>query len=369
MSEIDLIWNRHSEEKAAGRPTTLATLVRTRGSSYRRAGARALVLESGKLVGGISGGCLEQDVALRAKEVLEAGKPSLVHYDTGADDDRLFGLNIGCGGLLDVLVEPLEGPAAELLDRLQKLEKQRQKAALATVLSPKDRLGQRLLVNEQGKVEHSTITEPALAAAVEKAANDALARPATSPWQSLEQAKVELFLERIAPPQALVLFGSGFDVEPLALFGRALGFEVVVVDIRGSKESLESFESVSQTLAAKGAQAAIAELRHLLDHHVAALVMNHHYDHDRDLVRELLATKVGYLGLLGPRSRGQRLLGELQRQDGALEIHRVYSPVGLDLGADTPEKVALSILAEILAVLAGRSGGFLKDRQSPIHPV
>lgn len=369
MSEIARIHRRWLEERPAGRPAALATLVRTTGSSYRRAGARALVLADGTLVGGISGGCLEQDVALRAREVLDAGKPSLLHYDTGTDDDRLFGLNIGCGGQLEVLVEPLESAAAELLGRLADLEKERRRAILATVLEPADALGGRLLLGADGALLQSTLRAAELEAAALSAAREALARPAGAPWVRLAAPPSELFLERIDPPQALLLFGSGFDVEPLAAFGRALGYEVVVVDTRGSEATLARFAAAHRQLAILGAKAAVESLAGLLDQHAAALVMNHHYDHDRDLVRELLATPVGYLGLLGPQSRGRRLLAELRDTNPALDTTRVFTPVGLDLGADTPEKVALSILAEILAVLAGRQGGFLKDRATPIHAV
>jgi xanthine/CO dehydrogenase XdhC/CoxF family maturation factor len=152
-------------------------------------------------------------------------------------------------------------------------------------------------------------------------------------------------------------------------FGRALGFEVVVVDARGGDEVSRRFPAAHRKLAAPGAAAAIALLGELAGENAAALVMNHHFDADRELVRELLGTPVGYLGLLGPQSRGRRLLAELEDENPALETGRVFSPVGLDLGADTPEKVALSILAEILAVFAGRQGGFLKDRVAPIHSV
>lgn len=356
MSEIAAIRRAFLEEKKAGRPAALATLVRTRGSSYRRKGARALIKADGSLVGGISGGCLEQDVALRAAEALEQGRPLLAFYDTGADDDRLFGLNIGCGGQLEVLVEPLEGELAELIGHLAELEAERRRATLATVLVPADGLGQRLLVGEAGEVLRSTIVHRDLEATVMAAV-----RGHELP------AEVELFVEDLAPPPALLLCGSGFDVEPLILFGRALGFEVVVIDVRGSEAALSRFSAADRRVAAQGAAAAVDQLDGLLDRHAAALVMNHHYDNDRDLVRALLATPVGYLGLLGPQSRGRRLLAELRNEDPSLATERVYSPVGLDLGADTPEKVALSILAEILAVLAGRQGGFLKERSAPIH--
>lgn len=354
-------------ERAAGRPAALATLVKTRGSSYRRAGARALVLEGGRLVGGISGGCLENDVALRAREVLERGRPALAVYDTGADDDRLFGLNIGCGGLLDVLIEPLEAAVAERLALLERVERERRQAVLATVLEPAERLGQWLLVGEGGEAEGGTLEGEGPRQAVAAAAAELLARPTAAPWRRLEAFAGEVFLERIDPPRALLLFGSGFDVEPLVAFGRALGFEVAVIDARGGEEALRRFSAAHHRIAARGAAAALAELGALADGSAAALVMNHHYDADRELVRALLAKPVGYLGLLGPQSRGRRLLAELAEEDPGLEIGRVFSPVGLDLGADTPEKVALSILAEILAVGAGRRGGFLKDRVAPIH--
>jgi xanthine dehydrogenase accessory factor len=358
MSEIAGIYRTLLEERKAGRPAALATLVRTRGSSYRRAGARALVKADGTLVGGISGGCLEQDVALRASQALEQGKPLLAFYDTGADDDRLFGLNIGCGGQLEVLVEPLEGRLTELVEMLAELEKDRRRATLVTMLSPEENLGQRLLVGEAGETLLSTTGDKNLDSVLLGVAKG-----------TEREAGLDLVVEKLAPPPALLLFGSGFDVEPLVLFGRALGFEVVVVDVRDSEAALSRFPTADRRVAAGGAKAAIEKLGGLLDRHAAALVMNHHYDNDRDLVRELLATPVGYLGLLGPQSRGRRLLAEMREENPSLETERVFSPVGLDLGADTPEKVALSILAEILAVLAGRQGGFLKERTTPIHSV
>lgn len=376
MSEIASIRRAFLEEEKAGRPAALATLVRTRGSSYRRAGARALVKSNGSLIGGISGGCLEQDVALRAGEALDQGKPLLAFYDTGADDDRLFGLNIGCGGQLEVLIEPLEGALAELLGRLAELKTERKRATLGTVLVPADCLGQRLLVGEAGEVLQSTIADRDLEAAVlglAMRAGQALplhqGEGGAAGGGQVQPAGFELFIEEIAPPPALLLFGSGFDVEPLILFGRNLGFEVVVIDVRGSEAALSRFSAADRLVVAAGAAAAIEKLGGLADRHAAALVMNHHYDNDRDLVRGLLGTPVGYLGLLGPQSRGRRLLAELKNEDPSFETERVFSPVGLDLGADTPVKVALSILAEILAVLAGRQGGFLKDRSAPIHSV
>ncbi len=335
MSEIARLREAWLAEQAAGRPAALATLVRTRGSSYRRAGARALVFQDGRLLGGISGGCLEHDVALRAREVLETGKPSLAAYDTGADDDRLFGLNIGCGGLLDVLVEPLEPAAAERLALLEKVERERRRAVLATLLAPPERLGEWLLVGNDGEIQGGNIAAKLREAALE-AAREALARPAGSPWRLLEEPAAEVFLEPIAPPQALLLFGSGFDVEPLAAFGRALGFEVVVVDARGGEEACGA--SPPPTAGSpRPARPPLEKLGGLVDASAAALVMNHHFDADRDLVRALLGTAVGYLGLLGPQSRGRRLLAELKDEDPALDTGRVFSR-SASTSAPTPPK-------------------------------
>ncbi len=301
-------------------------------------------------------------MALRAREVLETGRPALASYDTGADDDRLFGLNIGCGGQLEVLIEPLESAAAELLGRLEKLATERQKAVLATVLAPPQNLGEWLLVGEDGEIAGSAIGGATLRSAVLAAAREALDQPAASPWRTLGQPAAEIFLERLAPPQALLLFGSGFDVEPMVSFGRALGFEVVVVATRGGEETLRRFPAAHRRIAAPGAAAAVAQLGELADGSAAALVMNHHYDADRELVRELLATPVGYLGLLGPQSRGRRLLAELQEENPALRERAGSSRRSASTSAPTPRKRWRCRSSPRSSPSSPAARGFLKDR-------
>jgi xanthine dehydrogenase accessory factor len=315
-------------------PAVLATLVAVAGSSYRRPGARLLVTTDGHRVGSISGGCLEEDILVRAQRVAATGRAELVTYDTSSENDLIWGVGLGCHGVVEVLLERVQ-PDAPWLSVLAANLAARRPTPLAVVwrspggVTP---LGTRL----------ATELPPLSAAAT-------------------------VFHETIMPPPALLIFGAGDDAQPLAQLAQPLGWAVTIADPRAAFATAERFPTADRIIVAPAAElvARIAP-----DPGSLAVVMTHHYIHDVPILRDLLPLDLGYLGLLGPKKRAERILADLARDGLALspaQRARLHAPVGLDLGAETPAEVALSILAEIRATLGGRDARPLRDRTAPIH--
>jgi xanthine dehydrogenase accessory factor len=316
---------------ATSEPTVLATLVTVEGSSYRRPGARLLVQRDGSRLGSISGGCLEEDVIARAQRVAATGTAEAVVYDTTSENDLVWGVGLGCHGIVRVLVEPVPGRpewAAALADNF---------AARRTT---------RLAITHAG--DNVTAYGTRLAG---QADGDA----------------ASVFHETVQPPTALVIFGAGDDAQPLARLGSELGWHVTVADPRSAFATQARFPAANAIMVAPAAEL-VPRLNPSAD--ALAVVMTHHYVHDVPLLRALLPRPLAYLGLLGPRKRADRIVEDLVRDGLSItpELRaRLHAPVGLDLGADAPEQVALAIIAEMQATLAGRNARPLRERTRPIH--
>jgi len=378
MKELSAIASAFEQARSEGKACALATVVAVSGSAYRRPGARMLITEGGQATGGVSGGCLERDVFLRARRVMERGQATLATYDTTDDDDLVFGVGLGCRGVIRILIEPLPTASQPChLLRLSEMLPRREPGVLATVWRVEGRtearVGSRLLLSSRGRL-WDDIGDPELAAQIESDAQEALQkdRSATRIYR-LPAGEAEIFLELLRPPVPLVLFGGGPDAVPLVQLAAELGWHVTVVDGRptaGSQPAAASrarFPRADAVLLCRPEQVR-QQVR--LDSDTVAVVMTHHYLTDLRLLEVLLPSPVRYLGLLGPKSRAERLLHDLSHAGVAAteaQRRRLYAPVGLDLGAETAEEIALAILAEIRAVLAGRTGGMLRDRQTPIH--
>jgi xanthine/CO dehydrogenase XdhC/CoxF family maturation factor len=311
----------------------LATLVSAEGSSYRRAGARLLLTADGGRLGSISGGCLEEDVLARARVVAQTGRADLVVYDTTSENDLVWGVGLGCHGIVRVLIEQLPPRPDWAAPLAANLAGQRP-TDLAIVWSSPDPglLGTRLA----GGL-------PPL------------------------PAGAGVFRQRIEPPPALFVFGAGDDAQPLVRAAKEFGWRVTVADPRPAFATLERFPQADARVVA-GADELVARTSPRAG--ALAVVMTHHYVHDVPLLRALLPRPLAYLGLLGPRKRAEKILADLAA--GGLAVtpaqrERLHAPVGLDLGAETPEEVALSMLAEMHAVLGGRDGRPLRHRPGPIH--
>lgn len=353
----------------AGDTAVLATVIEVRGSSYRLPGARMLIDGEGNTHGTVSGGCLEADLMVRAKRVSETAVAEVFVYDTSINDDSVFGLNMGCRGVVRILLEPAEPRLFEFLHRRLN---SRLGGVIATVVSVELetatslQVGARLLIDEQTSIGavfssgldagvHAVLAEDCLAALENK----------NSSLKAYEFG--EIFIEYIAPPVPLIVFGAGHDAVPLVRLAKEMGWHVTLVDHRPVAAEREDFSIADDIIV--GRPLALAS-RLTIDSETVAVLMTHNYSLDLELSEFLLRSPARYVGMLGPRSRADRLLQDLSRIGLDLthqEVERMYAPIGIDIGAETPEEIALSIIAEIRAVLGGRPGGMLRERSGSIH--
>jgi xanthine dehydrogenase accessory factor len=339
-----------------GEVGVLASVVRTRGSSYRRPGARMLVRPDDSLVGLVAGGCLEGDLAERARRVRSAGAPELVRHDARRPDDVLWGLGLGCAGVVEVLLERVDRACPGPLEWLRHWMEAGEPGAIATGLRG-ERLGWRAARLGEGRVDSSSgRVPPALVAALAAVLRSERSRTLG-----------DYLVEYVPAPIRLAVFGAGVDAEPIVRAAVELGWQVVVSDHRPAHLKPERFPGARIVLAdAESAPHAAG-----VDARTHAVVMTHNLLVDASLLRGLLAAQAAYVGVLGPRQRIEDLLERLRR-DGfapsAASLATLFAPTGLDVGAEAPEEIALSIVSEILAVSRARAGGFLRDRPGPIHP-
>jgi len=369
MTELQRLFLAYDQHRTARRPCALATVVEVIGSAYRRPGARMLVTEDGELTGAISGGCLEGDARQRARRAIFQGEPALVTYDTRDEDDPRHGLGPGCQGVVRILLEPLDFQNPDNpLELLRGFAKHPVPAVLATIFETdagglKAAVGQRVLLTEAGAVRGT----PLLAAPLAEAARATLAQGQPQVL-TLDTAAgpVRASLEVLRPPLRLVVYGAGNDAQPLVHLAASLGWHITVVDGRPNLATAARFP--------EAAEVRIVPVRELetatpdpLAYHV---LLSHNYAYDLAALQTLLASPAPYLGLLGPRLKAQRLLDELDAFPAAQVQQlreRLHSPIGLDLGSETPEEIALAIVAEIQAQHSGRQGRPLRERAGTVH--
>ncbi|AHG89702.1 XshC-Cox1-family protein [Gemmatirosa kalamazoonensis] len=352
----------------AGETVVLATVVRVVGSSYGGVGSRMVARVDGSTVGLVSGGCLESDLALHARRVHESGRAEVVSYDTRADDDAVWGLGLGCNGLIDVLLEPLApARAAEVSALLALALAAERPSALATVVKGEGAgapaVGAHALL--AGGVTHSTGEwgDGAVRAALPSHEDAALA--AGRRGMVVTSGGVEVAFEIVQPTVKLVVCGSGPDVVPVVRLATELGWDVTVVDHRPVEHARsERFPGARVVQCAD--PALLADVVPL-GARTAAVVMSHHFARDTEYVRALSVTAAGYVGVLGPSARTERMLAELAARGATVAGDRLFGPVGLDLGGDGPEAIALAIVAEAAASMHGRAGGHLRDRVATLH--
>ena len=338
MSEIDDILEAAEVHRRHGVPFGLATVVAVRGSSYRRPGARLLVPADAAPIGLISGGCLEEEAARLARRAIELDAPVLVTIDHSDEGDELWGMGLGCRGVIDLLAEP-PAMAAATIDALLAARREGRATYLLTGLD-----GERRQLSAE---EADALGERAVLAV-------AHGRPTVIG---------DSVLEPILPPLHLVICGAGPDAGPLAAAGVRQGWRVDVVDSRRSFLRPDRFPG-ARLLDAQPADAATATSA---GEWTAVVVMSHDYLRDAAFLASFLGRNVSYVGVLGPRDRTERLIGELPQAPSAADAAVLHAPAGLDVGADGAEQVATAIVAEILAVLHGRSGAPLRERRGPIH--
>jgi xanthine dehydrogenase accessory factor len=347
----------------------LASIVRTAGSAYLGVGTRMVVRADGSTAGLVSGGCLEADLVARAESVRQTECADLVTYDSHSEDDLVWGLGLGCDGMVQVLLEPLScDGASQLAGVLRAAGECASVSVLATGISGDSAIGQRLLMYEAGTEiarigEWSSEDQIKALLVAAPVAIGAGRRGATC-----EVVGAEFALEVIAPPLRLVICGSGPDVVPLAQLASMQGWNVVVIDHRPTAHAhAERFPSA---VIATCLQPDLLRNDVRLDDRTAIVVMSHNYPRDLEYVNTALGSEASYVGVLGPQRRTERMLSELSARGEHIDddtLERLHAPIGLDIGGDGPDAIALSIVAEVSAIANHRNGGLLRERRAPIH--
>jgi len=348
VKELSQITQGFASLCASGKPAALATVIAVEGSSYRRPGAKMLIAEDGRTWGGVSGGCLERDVARRGRGVIETGRSVRCKYDTTDDEELAGGAATGCGGSVELFIQRVSVDCPGPLLAMQQVIETRQPIVVVT------RLITDATSHDLTKVIDRDLPPfPSPGTPGEGQGGGLL--PAIINSQGRE-----VFIERIVAPQGIVIFGAGPDAAPLAEMSKLLGWHVTVVGTRPATDMPSRFPSadVLQVTSSENPLEGVA-----IAPDSAVVLMTHNFARDIQILNKL-PLGLPYLGVLGPRRRTDEVLAELSIDRTS---ERIFAPIGLDLAAETPEQIALSILAEIQAVTHGGACKPLRDRPGPIH--
>jgi xanthine dehydrogenase accessory factor len=366
VKEFKAIIDEYQKIDFSKRKAALATIVSVMGSSYRGPGARMLITDDGKWVGSISGGCLEGDALRKARQVILENKPLAVTYDTREESNQNLGIGLGCNGVIDVLIEPIDhtepaNPVLILKDYVLTTEP----LALATVFKGDD-TGHKILISKNGTLSDSLTSEISPRIKEDLQAIFSIKKSHTKEYQVDNQTS-EVFLELIEPTITVIIFGGGFDARPVSLLAKTVGWDVQVTDECVAHIAPIFFPSADKlSLCSRE----FIDRDFQITHRTACVLMSHNYEYDRDVLKKLLQTDAPYIGILGPKKRFDKMQAEFLKEGielSASDFDRVHSPIGLDIGADAADEIAISIIAEIQAKFANRAGGFLKERIGSIH--
>jgi len=360
MHDVQTILSAYDALCGRGAVGVLASVLHVEGSTYRRPGARALIDERGGAEGLVSGGCLEGDLAERAVAVRERGVPARVRYDSTDDADLLFGLGLGCRGVVEVLLECVDAERPGPLTFLRRCFEARRPGVLVTELSAP---GFERWTLGPGPDEHASLEGPAVdperRGALEALARSALHRRAarSEPGRAGRPAR---FAEYVPPRRRLLVLGAGPDAPALVALASGLGWQVHVWDARAAFARPERLPGADVVVCR---EAGAGDPDGVVDADTAVVVMSHHFERDKAALAWLLDSPAAYVGALGPLERTREMLADL----GRAPSDALHAPAGLDVGAETAGEIALAIAAEIQARSAGHPGGPLRDRKGPIH--
>jgi len=367
MKDFKAIVKEFKKIDFSKRQAALATVVNVRGSSYRSPGARMLITDDGRWVGSISGGCLEGDALRKARQVIMSKKPTTVTYDTREESNQNLGIGLGCNGVIDVLIEPIdpkdERNAIQLFEEFVDSD---EPLALATIFRSLQETGSKLLINTKGKVisgfEDETLNELVLPELMQ-----VFESKKSKVKEYMQHGEAEIFFELIQPAISLLIFGGGFDARPVSELAKSLGWNVSVTD--------ECVAHIAPIFFPTADKLSLCH-RDFIDRdfkitpYTACVLMSHNYEYDRDVLKKIIKSNTPYIGILGPRKRFDKMQQEFSKDGFQLtqeEIKRIHSPIGLDIGAEAPDEIAISIIAEIQSKFSSRPGGFLKHNDGPIH--
>jgi len=373
MSELQRLLTAYDKQHNSQKPCALATVTEVEGSSYRRPGARMLVTDDGHLTGSISGGCLEGDALRRARRVMLTGKSEIIVYDsTDIEEDLEHGAQLGCEGTIHILLESVDySDTNNPVELLRKTSRQDNAVVLITILSAKnsiqDLVGKRFLITNT-KEQQMNLTGNS--SADQLILNDALeilsSDQSLTQNYSVGQETARIFLEVILPAPQLTVYGAGNDAQYLVRMAIGLGWRVHVIDGRPPQATVQRFPEAESVQIVK-----LSDLEKQQFSPGYAVLMSHNYHYDFAVLKQLASFKpVNYIGILGPRKKTDRLLDDLRKAGIELteqENNRLYGPVGLNIGAETAEEIAVSVMAELLAVRHKCKAGFLRELDGPIH--
>ena len=371
MKEIKSIIAEYEKINPTNTGAALALVVRVEGSSYRRTGARMLVFDNGRWTGGISGGCLEGDALKRARLAINKSEASLITYDTSEDDPHQIGVGLGCNGIIDVLFCPIDfynpNNPVELLKKC--LKESRETHTLITITDiigeyPEIKRGHCFKYIDESSLKEFNNLELQSSVSQEIKSQIASNKSGIVHIPLEKQNQISLFIELLAPETHVVLMGHQYDVFPMCRLFKEIGWRVSIV-ANPLKLNTKIIALADEIIQPSDFQ------NMLIDEFTAIILMSHDFKTDKINLPKALSTKPPYIGMLGPKVRAQKIWNELSEEGFTIshkDMERIHAPLGLDIGAITPEEIALSLAAGIRAAFAGRDGTFLKFRESPIHP-
>ncbi len=367
MKEIRNIINTYDQIDWTKEQAALATVVSVEASAYRRIGARMLVQSSGIWIGGISGGCLEGDALKRANVAIFKKEPSIVVYDTMDDDDHQIGVGLGCNGRIEVLFMPID-PADKNnpIERLKRIQAKRTPSIFYQVIGvgndalkhmglfaaeeDKEEFIANLDISKENLIEKTTIVQ-----------NRRKSKVFGFTMQSGEN--ISILIEFLRPELKLIIVGDNYDVNAFAGIANELGWEINVVGLQ-RKLDKSIFKLSKKVLSYEAAH------QLTIDEYTAVVLMSHDYKWDMQILELFQKQNPPYIGMLGPKKRTLKMQNELQENGNSIDLENTntfFSPIGLDIGAESPEEIALSVAAEIIAHFRKRAGSFLRLREGTIH--
>ena len=373
MKEIREIINAYNKARKNEKRLALATLVHLNGSSYRRPGARMIVDEEGQLTGAISGGCLEGDALRKAVFCIHTQIPKLVVYDTSDEEDATIGIQLGCSGIIQVLFEPIdENDPLNPIELLKKAIHKRQNTVLVTLYAPQikkgDTVGTSMLLEDSGEFHNNSTFQLVPETLMQDIKETLTIKKSSFKSYNLNDHTFNAFLSFISPPISLIIVGAGNDAIPLQSIAETLGWEVTIVDGRHTYAKIERFSSACQIIVSKP-EKVLQQIP--IDEKSVFVLMTHNYNYDYAILKALLGKNIPYIGALGPKKKLDNMITDLKAENIFLNERQkniLYGPVGLELGAETPAEIALSITAEIMSVMHNKKGGSLRNLLTEIHP-
>ena len=350
--------------KANHQQLVLATIIETMGSTYRKAGARMLITNDAEYFGLLGGGCFEADLLAHAQEVFNKQESKIVFYDMRAPDDEIWGLGLGCNGAVRIFLQlfSINDPEHPLV-LIEKALTDKHSGVLLTRFQTDTATkpdSDNFLLHFEDK---QLLDAPADLSQEHQQLVDKCYQTGSSQFAQGEDENAAVFCSQVKPPFHLLIIGAGPDAGPIVEIARMLGWEISLVDYREAFLQQAEFDVVDNALISTPEELARRIDLQRLD---AVVLMTHKIEYDERYLRSLLTTSARYIGLLGPVARRERLLDQLA-EDKELIVERVYGPVGLDLGGELPEEIALSLVAEIQAVLYGKNAGSLNSTTAPLH--